>query len=146
MFKRCSIPQRTGFAVKNADIVPGIVDNIITTKLPGMVGNQYTIADYLYTIRTCTDGGCLAGKFAINAIVVPVISNQAGAGYTAFRLRITLEPRIERDQACAFFLKHFPYCSCSICRMASLPADTDALVMQPVVQFRKALKTWPRNK
>ena len=37
------VPQGTGFTFQHADIVPGIVDRIVTAKLPGMVGNKLAV-------------------------------------------------------------------------------------------------------
>ena len=90
MSERGPISQGTGLAREDTDIVPGVVHYIITAKLPWMIGNQHAVAYHLDPLCTCPYGCRFICQFAVDAIVVPVIADQAGSRDAALSFRISL--------------------------------------------------------
>jgi hypothetical protein len=70
--ERSPVSQCTGFTSRNAERMPGIVNDIITAELPGIIGSQDAVADNLDPYCTRPYGCRFAGQFTVNAIVVPV--------------------------------------------------------------------------
>jgi len=77
--ERCSVSECAGFTLKYAQIMPGIVNNMITAKLPGMIGNNLAVADHCNSLGTGPYCGRLAGKSAVDAVMITIVSDQAGA-------------------------------------------------------------------
>ena len=118
--------------------MPGIIDHPVSAKLSRMIGDTLTIANNHDPFRTGPDCRRASGKSAVNAVMVAVIADQAGARDPAFGIDMSMKRSGDRNQVLSLLGKDFRDGPGRILRVLSFPANRQALIRQPIVQLRQA--------
>lgn len=141
ILERRTVAQSARLSPQGVQVMPRIIDRLVPTKLPLMVSDQFTVADYPDTIGSNSDGGNFACKPAIDAVMIPVIMNQAGAGDTALILYIARKARANHDQRFFLLLKYLFDCPTCRRRVRSAFAQFLTAVDQPAIELLQVGET-----